>query len=104
MTTFPPRPAILRQQDATIRHGINRIAQIAILAADTVEIVAEMIVLSEPLRVVAHGTVRAAQRKIKPRRRGERGQFKWRRLLKREIDLCRSRQLGPELDQNCGEK
>jgi len=61
MTTFPPPgAACARQQNASVGHGVDRIAQVAVLAADAVEIVSQMPVLRETLGIVGHGAVLAA--------------------------------------------
>ena len=67
----PARAAVARYQDAPIGDGINRIARIAVFAADSVQIVAEVMVFRETLGVVAHCPVFAAQRKIKNARPSE---------------------------------
>jgi len=65
MTTLPQaRPTIARQQNAAISHGVNRIAQIGIFAADAVEIVTEMMIFGETLCVIGERAVLGPERKI----------------------------------------
>src|SRR6266404_9115299 len=72
----PSRATIAREQNPSIRDTINRIAQVAVFAADAVEIVAEMFVLSETLCVVSERAVFAPQGEIETRRRRGRSQLK----------------------------
>ena len=67
----PARSFLLRQQYAAIRDRINRIAEIAVLAADSIQIIAEMAILGKRLRVVSHRAVFASQRKIEARGGGQ---------------------------------
>ena len=64
----PARSTIARQQNAAISNGVNWIAEIGIFPADAVEIVAEMMIFGESLRVIGQRTVLAAERKIEARR------------------------------------
>src|SRR6266852_1445080 len=61
----PAGAAVACQQNAPVGDGVDRIAQIAVFAADSVQIVAEVMVFREPLGAVAHRSVFAAERKIK---------------------------------------
>ena len=63
----PARAAVARHQHAPIGNSINRIAQIAVFAADAIQIIAEMMIFSERLRVISHCSIFAAERKIKTR-------------------------------------
>ena len=72
----PSRATIAREQNASIRDAINRIAQIAVFAADAVEIVAEMFVLSETLCIVSERAVFAPKGEIETRRGRDRSQLK----------------------------
>ena len=60
----PARSSIAREQNAAISHGVNRIAEVGIFPADSVEIVTEMMIFSETLCVICQRTVFAAERKI----------------------------------------
>ena len=86
----PAGPAFSREEHAAIGDRVNRIAQIAVLAADAVEIVAEMAILGKRLRVVGERAVLASDREIEPRRGGQRGQKERRRKLKGRIDPARA--------------
>ena len=50
--TVRTRSTIARQQNAAISNGVNWIASIGIFPADAVEIVAEMMIFGESLRVI----------------------------------------------------
>ncbi len=63
------------KKHAPIGDGEDRIAQVAVFAADAIQVVAEMAILRERLRIVGEGAVLAADGKIETCRRGERGQF-----------------------------
>ena len=67
----PTRTAFARKQHAAVSHGVNRIAEIAVFSANTIEIVAQMAILGETLRVVGKGPVLIPERKIETRRRGQ---------------------------------
>src|SRR5947207_1689103 len=60
----PARSSIAREQNAAISHGVNRIAEVGIFSADSVEIVTEMMIFGETLRVIRQRAVLAAERKI----------------------------------------
>src|SRR5207245_5199633 len=64
----PARSTIACQQNAAISHGVNWIAQVGIFPADSVEIVAEMMIFGETLRVIGQRAVLAAKRKIEASR------------------------------------
>ncbi len=90
----PARSSIAREQNAAISDGVNRIAEVGIFPADSVEIVTEMMIFGETLRVVRQRAVLAAQREIKACRDWKRGQFEGRRNLKCGIEMGWSRQFG----------
>ena len=50
-----------------IRHRVNRIAEIAVLAADAIQIVAQVAILGERLGVVGERAMLAADREIEAR-------------------------------------
>lgn len=64
----PARSAIARQQNAAISHGVNRIAEIGIFSTDTIEVVTEVMIFGETLRVIGQRAVLAAEWKIETRR------------------------------------
>ena len=72
----PSGAALLRTQHATISNREYRIAKIAVFAADSVEIVAEVPVLGERLRVVGERAVFGADWKVEAIRRRQRGEFR----------------------------
>ena len=59
-----PAPPSRAKQNTAISNGVNWIAYIGIFPADAVEIVAEMMIFGESLRVIGQRTVLAAERKI----------------------------------------
>lgn len=71
----PSFAAIASEQDAPIGNGKDGIAEVAVLAADAIKIIAEMAILGESLRVVGKGAVLVSERKIKARRGGQRNEF-----------------------------
>jgi hypothetical protein len=64
----PARPAIAREQNATVRNGEDRIAEIAVFAADAIEIITEVAIFREMLRVVSESAVFISKWKIESRR------------------------------------
>ena len=60
----PPRAAFAREQNEASSDGVNRIAQVGVLPANAVHIVAEMIILREWLSVISERTVFSAKRII----------------------------------------
>ena len=76
MMTLPqPGPPSLRKNHAAISNGENRVAEVAVLAADPVEVIAEVAIFGERLRVVGERAVLAAEREIETRRSGQRRQL-----------------------------
>src|SRR5882724_5444111 len=67
----PPWSTIARQQNAAISDGVNRIAEVGIFPADPVEIVTEMMIFRETLRVIGERAVLVAERKIEAGREGK---------------------------------
>ena len=61
----------MREKHATIRDCVNRITEIAILAADAVEVVAEVPVFSKRLCIIRESAVLGAERKIETLGRGQ---------------------------------
>ena len=105
MITFPqPFAAIAREQNVTIGNRKDWIAEVAVLAADAIEIVAEMTVLGEPLRVVGKRAVLVSEWKIKSRRGGERSEFQWRRQIEGRIEFWRRRQFWPKSNDECDQQ
>ena len=96
----PAGTAFLREEDAAVRDRVNGIAEVAVLAADAVEVVAEMAVLGERLRVVGEGAVLAPERKIETRGGGKRGEFERRGELKCGLDLRQRSHFRPERNQS----
>ena len=63
---IPPTSAtVAREQNATVGNRKDRIAEVAVFSADAIEIVAEVTVLSEPLRVVGKRAVLVSEWEIK---------------------------------------
>ena len=60
----PAGAAVAREKDAAVGHRVNGIAEIAILTADAIQVVAEMAVFRERLGVVGERAMLAAQGKI----------------------------------------
>ena len=60
----PAWSTIARQQNAAISDGVNRIAEVGIFPANPVEIVTELMIFRETLRVIGERAVLAAERKI----------------------------------------
>src|SRR5581483_2065674 len=56
----PARAAFAREENTSVGHAVNRIAEIAVFAADPVQIVAEMFVFGKTLRVISERAVLAA--------------------------------------------
>ena len=71
----PPRSGLARQQDTTVRDGVNRIAQIAVFAANSIQVVAEMAIVGERLRIISQCAVFGSEREIESCRRGQGRQF-----------------------------
>jgi hypothetical protein len=92
----PAGAAIARHENAAIGDGMDGVAQVAILAADAVEIIAQVPILGERLRIVGEGAVLTAEWKIESRRGRERGQEKWWWKLEGRIDLRLPGKFGPE--------
>src|SRR5207245_2194547 len=90
----PARSTIARQQNAAISNGVNRVAQVGIFSADAVEIVTEMMIFGETLRVIGERAVLTAERKIEACREGKRRQFERRWNLKGRIEMSGSRKFG----------
>lgn len=65
----PTRPAFPREDDAAICDRVNRVAIVAVLAANAIQVITEMTIFGERLRVVGEGAVLAAERKIETRSR-----------------------------------
>src|SRR5437763_15185397 len=61
----PSWSAFAREKNAAIGNSVKRTPQIAILAADPIQIVSEMFVVGKMLRVVSHRAVLVAEGKIK---------------------------------------
>jgi len=100
----PTRAAFARQQDAAIRDRVDGIAQVAVFTAYPVQIVAQMTIFSEALRVVSHCCVLAAKWKIEPCRRRDGGEFEGRWQLKGQVHMSRASEFGPEANKNSDEK
>ena len=83
----PTRAAVARSEDTAIGDGVNGIAEIAVLAADAVQVVAEMLGLGEGLRVISEGAVLASEGEIETGGTGEGGKFKGRGKLKGGVDF-----------------
>jgi UDP-glucuronate 4-epimerase len=92
----PSRSFLLRQQDATIRDGIDRIAKVAVFAADPIQIITEMAIFCKRLRIVGHCAVFTSQRKIEARGGWQRRQIHCRHKAKRGIMRCRPAQFRPK--------
>ena len=104
MMTLPqPGPLRRAMQDPAIRDRVDRIAQVAVLAADAVQVVAEMAILGKRLRVVGERAVFAADREIETR--GGR-QVRPERSRARVERLDRSRRAGavPDRAENRGRR
>ena len=92
----PAGPGFIRQEHAAISHRIDRIAQVAVLSADAIEVVAQVAILGKGLGVVGQRAVLTAERKIESRRGGQPCQKKRRHDLKRGIDPRGPMELRPE--------
>ncbi len=92
----PARSAFAGEQHAPVGHGVDRVAQVAVLAADPVEIVSQMPVLRETLGAISHRAMLTAEREIETPRRRNRCHLKGRRQLKGEADMPRPGQFRPE--------
>ena len=77
----PAWPAYPRQQDPAIGHGVDRVAQVAVFTADAIQVVAQMAVLGERLRVIGEGAVLGPDRKIKAAGGRQCGEFRRTREL-----------------------
>src|SRR5437868_9034974 len=65
----PAWSGLLREQDPAIGYRVDRISEVAVFAADAVQVIAQMAVLGEGLCVVGEGSVFASERKVESRRR-----------------------------------
>ena len=92
----PAGSALFREQDTAVRYRVDWIAQVAILTADAIEVVAQVAILGKRLRVIGQGAVLAAERKIESRRGWERGQEERGRNLKGGIERGRPMQFRPK--------
>src|SRR4029077_14494236 len=100
----PAWAAIACPQYASISHGVDRLAQIAVFSADAVQIVAQVMILRESLGIISHRAVFAAEWKIKTTSNGERSKLEWRRNSKSWINVLRSRQFRPKCHEKRGKK
>src|SRR5436190_1851782 len=98
----PAGTGFLRDQDAAVGHRVDRIAQVAVFTADAIEIVAEMAILGERLRVVSQRAVFASDGEVESLRRGQRDQKERRHNLERRIDRSRSMEFRPEPEEKAG--
>jgi UDP-glucuronate 4-epimerase len=100
----PTLSAFFRQENASIGDCVDRIAAIAVLTPDAIEIVAEVAILAEVLGVVGESAVLASDRKIEPACFRQRGEERGRRQLKGRRDSPGLAEIGREAkDQTGGE-
>ena len=64
----PAGTGFVRENHLPVGDGKNRIAEVAVLAADSVQVVAEMAILREWLRIVSERAVLVPDREIEARR------------------------------------